>query len=237
MKPVYRPPAYQFLSYLQRNNEIHAGENTVLDCGAGGIIPPLGLFYEYGFTTYGIDVSNDQIALAHTFEINQKMDLNIQKGDMRAIPFPDDYFDFVFELYSIVHLSKDDIQKTLSEMSRVLKPNRVCFVSFMSTDCWPMDGKEEKPGEFHCKENGQPVIHSVFSDAEALQYCENWQILHMVKQSLFSPNEVAHMTVTEWENYYSENELAIDRQEWMKIYPQRLERWKNVHIFFILRKI
>ncbi|HAF62968.1 MAG TPA: SAM-dependent methyltransferase [Anaerolineaceae bacterium] len=237
MKLVYRSPIYQFLAFLQRNNEIPAGKKTVLDCGAGGSIPPLGLFYEYGFTTYGIDISDDQIALAHAFESNQNMNLNIQKGDMRAIPFLDDHFDFVFELYSIVHLPKDDIRKALFEMYRVLKPNGVCFVSFMSMDCWPMDGKEEKSGEFHCRENGQQVIHSVFSDTEALQYCENWQILYMVKQSLLSPDEISQMTLSEWEKYYSDNEIAVDRQEWLKVYPQRLERWKNVHIFFILRKM
>jgi len=237
MKPVYRSQIYQFLAYLQRNNEIPAGKNTILDCGAGGLVPPLGLFYEYGFSTYGIDISDDQIARAHAFEMDQKMTLNIQKGDMRAIPFPDDHFDFVYELYSMVHLPKDDIQKSLSEMYRVLKPNGVCFVSFMSMDCWPMDGQEKKSGEFLCREHGQHVIHSVFSDSEALQYCANWLILNMIKQSILSPDEISQMSLSEWEKYYTDNQLAVDQQEWMQAYPQRLERWKNVHIFFTLRKM
>ena len=236
MKPIYRPPIYYFLSYLQRNNEIAAGEKTILDCGASGLVPPLGLFYEHGFTTYGIDISEEQIARSHAFEIDHDMNLNIQEGDMRAIPFPDDHFDFVYELYSMVHHSKDDIQIALSEMYRVLKPDGICFVSFMSAECWPMDGIEEKPGEFLCREHDQQVIHSIFSDSEALQFCANWHIMDMVKQSISSPEDVAQTTLEEWEEYYNENKPTVDRQEWMLLYPQRMERWKSVHLFFIMRK-
>lgn len=236
MKPIYRPPIYYFLSFLQRNNKIIAGKNTILDCGAGGSVPPLGLFSEHGFTTYGIDISDEQIARAHAFEKDQYMNLNIQKGDMRAIPFSDDHFDFVFELYSMVHHSKNDIQIVLSEMYRVLKPSGVCFVSFMSEECWPMDGIEEKPGEFLCREHGQQVIHSIFSDSEALQFCANWHIVDMVKQSIFSPEDVSQTTLAEWKEYYIENKPAVEQHEWIQLYPQRMERWKSVHLFFILRK-
>lgn len=236
MRPIYRSPAYFFLSYLQSNNEIHPEENNILDCGAGGPVPPLGLFFEYGFKTHGIDISEDQITLAKQFEKEQAMQLNIQKGDMRAIPFPDVSFDFVFEMYSMVHLSKDDIRTTLSEIQRVLKPNGISFVTFMSTDCWPMDGKEEKPGEFRCIEHGQNVIHSLFSDKEALQYCSNWNILQMVKQSRFSPTEVAQMSPSDWDNFYDNNELEIEHNQWLETYLTRVERWRSVHLFFILQK-
>ena len=102
MRPIYRSPAYHFLSCLQRNHEIHAEKNIILVCGAGGVVPPLGLLYEHGFKTFGIDSCDDQIALARKFGKEQNMQLNLQKGDMRAIPFPDISFDFVFEMYSMV---------------------------------------------------------------------------------------------------------------------------------------
>ncbi len=65
-------------------------------------------------------------------------------------------------------------------MQRILKPTGISL----------MDGIEKKPGEFHCNENGRYVIHSLFSDIEMLQYCLNWQVLQMDKQSSFSPTEV-----------------------------------------------
>lgn len=236
MKPTYRPPAYEFLFYLQRNNEIHSGENRILDCGAGGKTPPLGLFYEYGFQTAGIDISDKQIALAHTFEKEHDMQLNIQKGDIQEIPFPDASFDFVFEMYAMVHLPKAGIRKTLSEIKRVLKPRGIAFVSFMSTDTWPMDGKENAPGEFYCKESGENVVHSIFSDEEAFQFCSDWQILYKIKQSLLTPDEVADTSEKEWLDFYKETNLKYSQDEWMAFYPQRVERWKSVHTFFILRK-
>jgi hypothetical protein len=58
----------------------------------------------------------------------------------------------------------------------------------------------------------------------------------MIKQSILSPDEVEKMTLAEWKKYYSENELAISRQRWVDAYPQRVARWRNVHLFFILRK-
>jgi ubiquinone/menaquinone biosynthesis C-methylase UbiE len=136
----------------------------------------------------------------------------------------------------MVHHSKEDIQIALSEMYRVLKPNGICFVSFMSEECWPMDGIEVKPSEFLCREHGQQVIHSIFSDSEALQFCANWHIADMVKQSIYSPEDVSLTTLAEWEEYYTENEPAVERQEWTRLYPQRMELWKRVHLFFILRK-
>ncbi len=237
MKPIYRAPAYQFLAFLQKHNEIHADVNRILDCGAGGKTPPLGLFYEHGFQTAGIDISEDQLTLAHRFEQEHGMQLNIQKGDMQAIPFPDASFDFVFEMYAMLHLPKAGIRKTLSEIKRVLKPQGIAFVTFMSTDTFPMDGKEKAPGEFHCIEDGQKIVHSIFSDAEAFQYCSDWQILFVIKQGLLEADEISSMTQSDWLEFYKNNDLNIDQINWMNLHPQRLERWRSVHSFFILRKI
>jgi hypothetical protein len=33
----------------------------VLDCAAGGRVPPLGLFHENGFDTWGIDLSEEAL--------------------------------------------------------------------------------------------------------------------------------------------------------------------------------
>ena len=56
MKAIYPAELYQLLRFTQSLEE-----KTVLDCGAGGQNPPLGLFHEYGFKTIGIDISLSQI--------------------------------------------------------------------------------------------------------------------------------------------------------------------------------
>jgi hypothetical protein len=39
----------------------------VLDCGAGGSEPPLSLFYQYGYKTYGIEIAETALAEARRF--------------------------------------------------------------------------------------------------------------------------------------------------------------------------
>ncbi len=34
-------------------------DKTVLNCGAGGDDPPLQLFYEYGYITFGVEVAEN----------------------------------------------------------------------------------------------------------------------------------------------------------------------------------
>ena len=54
-------------------------EKKILDCGAGGNMPPLGLFYSEGYETYGIELSEKQIELSKAFEKEHNMNLNIDK--------------------------------------------------------------------------------------------------------------------------------------------------------------
>ena len=47
---IYRQTQlYKFLEYCNKSNM----EKKILDCGAGGNMPPLGLFYSEGYETYG----------------------------------------------------------------------------------------------------------------------------------------------------------------------------------------
>jgi len=113
----YPPSLYNFLRYTNTSPL----EKKILDCGAGGPDPKLTLFYENGFETYGIDISDDQIKESKDFCEREGIDLNIIKGDMRNIPFESEYFSFVFSYNSIFHLSKKDTGIAIKEIFRVLK--------------------------------------------------------------------------------------------------------------------
>lgn len=146
-------------------------EKNILDCGAGGKRPPLGLFKEYGFQTYGIDISAKQIELAKKFEVDNKMDLNISYGDMRKLDFPNESFSYVYSIGSIYHLTKKDTEIAIKEMIRVLRPGGSLFVDFLSIEDseygngTPVD-LENSTGEFFQEENGNKVIHSYYEDNE-----------------------------------------------------------------------
>lgn len=154
-----------FLVYLNQINTSHL-EKKVLDCGAGGRYPPLALFYERGYKPYGIDISDEQVEHARTFCREHSMELNIMKGDMRCIPFDDESFSFVYECESMCHLTKEDTEKAVNEMIRVLKKGGYLSVEFMGLDSWPLDGEEKTPGEFWSSYKGEEFVHGILKMAK-----------------------------------------------------------------------
>jgi ubiquinone/menaquinone biosynthesis C-methylase UbiE len=62
------------------------------------------------------------------------MSLNIIGGDMRHIPFPDASFSFVYSFNAIDFMVKPDIVLAMQEMTRVLRPDGLCYVNFLSVD-------------------------------------------------------------------------------------------------------
>lgn len=165
---------YRFLNYC---NESNMGK-TVLDCGAGGNNPPLALFCENGYKTYGIEISDEQIKKAEAFEGKNSMKLNITKGDMRKLPFEDNSISFIYSYNSIFHMTKSDITKSVDEIKRVLKPHGICLVNFLSiNDGWYGEGEELGKNEFYQIERGEKVIHSYYEPDEGEKHFKDMKIL------------------------------------------------------------
>ncbi len=112
-------------------------KKTILDCGAGSHgdrPPPLLLFYQYGYKTYGIEIEKKALAHANRFCKKHDTPLNIIRADMRRIPFRDEVFSFVYSYNAIMFMTKADIAVAMSEIQRVLKPHGLCYVNFLSVD-------------------------------------------------------------------------------------------------------
>jgi ubiquinone/menaquinone biosynthesis C-methylase UbiE len=125
--------ATQLYEFLRRCNASPLAKN-VLDCGAGGSQPPLSIFYQQGYQTYGIEIAGGPLAEALTFCTSSGMQLNIIKGDMRAIPFPENHFSFVYTFNAIDFMTKPDVALSMREITRVLKPGGLCYANFLSVD-------------------------------------------------------------------------------------------------------
>jgi ubiquinone/menaquinone biosynthesis C-methylase UbiE len=130
MEVIWATPLYEF---LRQCNASPLGKE-VLDCGAGGDYPPLSLFYEYGYRTYGIEIAEEALAKAQKFCTENEMQLSIFRGDMRRIPFVSESFGAVYSLYAIFFMTKPDIAISMREIERVLKPGGLCYVNFVSVD-------------------------------------------------------------------------------------------------------
>lgn len=173
---IFPPSIYNFLKIADEQGV----DKTVLDCGAGGRRPPLALFYIHGYKTFGIDISETQIALANDFAARNEIELTIRKADMRRIPFDDEVFGCVFSWNSSIHLTKNDTRIAIGEMLRVLKRGGLLYVNFLWNKGIDMNlGEERNPGEFW-RENS--IVHSCFSEDEVDQFFEGCDILYKQKK-------------------------------------------------------
>lgn len=166
-------PLYRFLEYC--NAEKPCERPKILDCGAGGSMPPLLLFHSYGYETHGVEYDQGQVALAKASPYISSNDINlgIIQGDMRTLPFEDASFDFIYSYNSIFHMKKVDIAKSISEMKRVLKPGGLMFVNFLSVDDFRFgEGPDLGDNQFEQMDD-EPVIHSYFEYDEAERYFED----------------------------------------------------------------
>lgn len=234
-------PVYGFLSMIQsiRSRAGLPVPGKILDCGAGGLLPPLALFHQHGFETWGIDVSDEQLAKASQFCQVQGIDLHLQKGDMRCMPFPDGSFDYVYEQYAMCHLSHGDTVLAVDEMRRILKPGGLCLLGFISTDCWPHSifGEEKEQGEYWGEEGEDAlVLHSLFTDEEAAIMVDGWEIVSMEKETRYLRELAAKASLEDWMALY-EAACGFTQEAWQARYAQRVYQYRYVHLYYILKKI
>ena len=170
-------PLYKFLR-LCNQSEL---EKVVLDCGAGGDQPPLEIFYDYGYQTFGVELAPNPLEQVKGFCKGTGKGLNIIQGDMRHIPMGDEQISFVYSYNAIVFMTKADIQKALKEMERVLHVGGLCYVNFISVD--ELQWNKEEPSE-KCLEMFGSAYFSYHEDEEADEYFSNFEILHKEKRIL-----------------------------------------------------
>jgi SAM-dependent methyltransferase len=173
---IWATPLYEF---LRQCNASPLGK-TVLDCGAGGSQPPLSLFYQYGYHTFGIEIAENPLEDAQRFCEENSIQLGIIRGDMRSIPFPSGEFSFIYSFNAIFFMTKVDITISMGEITRVLKTNGLCYVNFLSVD----DAETWEP---FCKTSpplrllkSEAFAH--FEDDEADIYFEPYEIIHKEKR-------------------------------------------------------
>jgi ubiquinone/menaquinone biosynthesis C-methylase UbiE len=172
---AWATPLYEFLRLCEESPL----PKEVLDCGAGGDLPPLSLFYNYGYKTYGIEINEQSLTEAEKYCRENNMPLNIVEGDMRAIPFEDERFGFVYSYNAIFFMTKPDIAVSIKEIIRVLKSGGLCYVNFKS-----VDDPDDSP--FCATAFARRLLNSErfakFEDSEADQFFESCVILRREKR-------------------------------------------------------
>jgi SAM-dependent methyltransferase len=241
---ILRPnamPVYGFLSTIQ--SKLPPGETlhgkAILDCGAGGLTPPLALMQQHGLDAWGIEISADQMARAADFCERHSIPLHLNIGDMRALPFDDQIFDYVYEHYAMCHLSKQDTALAVDEIYRVLAPGGYAFLGVISIDTWPrsMFGEERKTGEYWGEEHGEDeTLHSLFTEDEADKLVSKWEVVEKEKRVIFLRAQAENMSLETWMGLHVEAERQESQETWQGLFPQRMNKVQYTHIYFIVEK-
>lgn len=102
--------------YLAPNSRVLEG-----GCGRGNKVNAM---VYGGFDAIGIDFAEETVNQARRIY----KDLDVRKGDVRSLDFPDDYFDGYWSMGVIEHFW-DGYDAILSEAARVLKPQGFLFLT------------------------------------------------------------------------------------------------------------
>ncbi|MBS4538768.1 class I SAM-dependent methyltransferase [Clostridium sp. D2Q-11] len=170
---------YNFLKYCNTSSL----DKEVLDCGAGGDYPPLFIFKKYGYKTYGIEISKEQIDKSNDFCKRNKVDLNIIEGDMNELPFKDRRFSFVYTYNTTVHMPKEDCKIAMKELERVVKSGGLLFVNFLSYECSTYcEGLVQNKGEFLQDDKEGKILFAHYEGNEVEEFFVDSDIIYKEKK-------------------------------------------------------
>ncbi len=98
-------------------------------CGNGG---NLWMLANEGFKSYGMDISSNSIDIAKKLIKKKKLKANLKVANMINLPYQNNYFDCVVDIFSSCSLDAAEGKKFLKEVSRILKKNGSFFSYFPS---------------------------------------------------------------------------------------------------------
>ncbi len=122
-------------SYYYAEKWKREGRRSVLDLGCG-----LGrhsiLFAKYGFKVTAMDCSAEALDFLKKCRCEQNLNFTCKRADMKAMPFSADAFDCIFAMHSAGHADTAAMEKIISEIKRVLKPEGTIFLTLCSKETW-----------------------------------------------------------------------------------------------------
>jgi predicted TPR repeat methyltransferase len=103
---------------------------TVLDLGSGSGVPTAARFAEHGMRLTGIDVAANMVAAAR----RQVPGAAFQQADFRSLTFEAGRFDAITAFFSLLMLSKAEIEETLPRIRQWLRPGGIFAFSMVDFD-------------------------------------------------------------------------------------------------------
>lgn len=133
----------------------------ILDLGCGTGKHSIYLARE-GFEICAADISKENIAIVKSkAEKSELKNIECKELDMRTLPFKENSFDAVVCVSTITHGTYNDIERTLNEIHRVLKPKGTLITDILSdkdSTCG-LGEKVENNTFVGCREKEEDIPH------------------------------------------------------------------------------
>ncbi len=167
----------------------YVSSGCVLDVGCGSGVAARNL-QEKGLQVYGIDLSRNLLNLARV----ESPDSKFYFMDMQRIGFPENSFDGIWQVGSLLHLKKEDVPIALNEVNRVLKPQGIMYLAVK-------EGKGEG-NEFDKRYGSLPKYYSYFEKEEINEFLEksNFEVLENLENRSASNY---HKNAPNWLNIFA----------------------------------
>jgi ubiquinone/menaquinone biosynthesis C-methylase UbiE len=143
---------------------------TVLDLGCGTGRNLIFLVRE-GFVVYGMDVSKVALRKAKEKLSREGFGAELEKADMTALPYVEEFFDAIVSVYVIYHSTLEGMREAIAEIHRVLRKKGLALLVFQSKQSWKYGlGKQiEKDTFVQTREPEKGVVHH-FSDKHEIKH-------------------------------------------------------------------
>jgi SAM-dependent methyltransferase len=176
-----------FGDYLSRRP--HFDENSkVLDVGCGfaqNLLP----FVVLGADCHGVEISESVVEVSRKAIADRGVNVNIQVGSNRSLPYPSDTFDLLMSIDTIHYEdSRNGMEKGLAEFARVLKPGGLLILTTSGSEHnMQVRGKRLAP-------NIWKIQNLDFRDGETMFLFEEEKTLNKELDLVFSHVETGRVT-------------------------------------------
>jgi len=138
------------------------------------------------FNITGMDISPDMVEICKTNAKNENVNVTFLEGNVSAMPFGENTFDFIFCSAAFKNFKEPVI--ALKEMNRVLKNNGIVLIVDMRRDV-TKQGLEEEVTKITKPGLERFWVRNTFKNLAKYAYTKN-EFTEMIKQTSFVKNEI-----------------------------------------------
>jgi tellurite methyltransferase len=139
---------------------------NVLDLGCG-VGRHLVYLCRQGFEVHGLDISSAGVERCQKELAQHQLQATVQVADMLAIPYPNQFFDWVLSVQVIYHTTASTLNQAIQHVRDKLKPGGFFYVTFPPVDnIDPDSGREIEPRTYLKEEDGEPLLHHYVTSEE-----------------------------------------------------------------------